>query len=65
MKKKYSCPHCGEKFSQKEKFFPFCSDRCKQIDLGNWALERYKVPVTESKDELETLEDLDEALKHH
>lgn len=23
---------------------PFCSERCKQIDLGAWADEQYKVP---------------------
>jgi len=33
---------------------PFCSERCKLIDLGAWATERYRVPVTEEKDELET-----------
>jgi endogenous inhibitor of DNA gyrase (YacG/DUF329 family) len=24
---------------------PFCSDRCRIIDLGNWATEKYVVPV--------------------
>lgn len=24
---------------------PFCSDRCRLIDLGNWADETYKVPT--------------------
>jgi len=33
---------------------PFCSERCKLIDLGAWATERYRVPVTEEKDELDT-----------
>ena len=23
--------------------FPFCSERCRTIDLGNWAMEKYKV----------------------
>ncbi len=26
---------------------PFCSERCKLIDLGNWAGERYRVPTKE------------------
>lgn len=30
---------------------PFCSERCKLIDLGAWATERYRVPVAEEKDE--------------
>jgi uncharacterized protein len=32
---------------------PFCSERCKLIDLGAWAEERYRVPVVDEKDELE------------
>jgi endogenous inhibitor of DNA gyrase (YacG/DUF329 family) len=30
---------------------PFCSERCKTNDLGAWAAERYRVPVTEDKDD--------------
>jgi len=29
---------------------PFCSERCRTIDLGAWATERYRV-ATEEKDE--------------
>ena len=32
---------------------PFCSERCKLIDLGAWASERYRVPVVEDKDQPE------------
>jgi len=28
---------------------PFCSERCKLIDLGGWAAEKYRVPVAEEK----------------
>jgi endogenous inhibitor of DNA gyrase (YacG/DUF329 family) len=28
--------------------FPFCSDRCRIIDLGNWASEKYRVPTPET-----------------
>jgi endogenous inhibitor of DNA gyrase (YacG/DUF329 family) len=32
---------------------PFCSDRCKLIDLGAWAAEEHKIPVTpDAEDEL-------------
>jgi endogenous inhibitor of DNA gyrase (YacG/DUF329 family) len=39
-----------------EPHFPFCSERCRLIDLGNWAAEKYVIstPVqaeTESEDE--------------
>lgn len=32
------------------KWRPFCSERCKLIDLGAWAAESYRVPVDEAKD---------------
>ena len=28
-------------------YFPFCSDRCKLIDLGRWLDGKYQVPVVE------------------
>ena len=40
------CPTCGKtvEWSEKNPFRPFCSDRCRQIDLGAWANEEYRVP---------------------
>lgn len=29
-------------------FRPFCSERCKMIDLGQWADENYKIPIAET-----------------
>ena len=42
-----SCPRCGSKieYSLQNKFRPFCSERCRLIDLGEWASESYKIPV--------------------
>ena len=31
--------------------FPFCSDRCKLIDLGRWLDGKYQVPAVEEDDE--------------
>ena len=31
--------------------FPFCSDRCKTIDLGRWLDEKYQIPVQIAEDE--------------
>ena len=31
--------------------FPFCSDRCKLIDLGRWLDGKYQIPVVEDADE--------------
>lgn len=41
------CPTCGGKslFSPKNPFRPFCSERCRQIDLGAWANEDFRVPA--------------------
>ncbi len=45
-----ACPQCGTgiEWSPENRFRPFCSERCKMIDLGAWATERYRVPVVES-----------------
>lgn len=40
-----TCPIC-EKLPQ-EKFHPFCSKRCSEIDLGHWFSEQYAVPTDE------------------
>lgn len=49
------CPQCGGEsvYSADNKHRPFCSERCKLIDLGAWASESYRVPVQESADPLE------------
>lgn len=46
---KVRCPQCGEEsvWSTENKSRPFCSERCKLIDLGCWADESYRVPVQE------------------
>lgn len=31
--------------------FPFCSERCKMVDLGRWLDGKYQIPVTISEDE--------------
>lgn len=39
------CPVCKKKTTWEENpWKPFCSERCKLIDLGKWASEEYKVP---------------------
>ncbi|MCL4491119.1 MAG: DNA gyrase inhibitor YacG [Nitrospirae bacterium] len=39
------CPVCKRKTTWEENpHRPFCSERCKLIDLGKWASEEYKVP---------------------
>ena len=47
------CPICaGEAAPRGENpTFPFCSERCRTIDLGNWLGETYRIPTRESPDE--------------
>ena len=49
MAKFLPCPCCGEPAALTAKFFPFCSERCKLTDLGNWASGKYAVPAVESE----------------
>lgn len=46
------CPNCGTpvKWLPDNPYRPFCSERCKQIDLGAWASESYRVPVSSPPD---------------
>ena len=37
------CPKCKKPTVLGEKFSPFCSERCKILDLGAWANEEYRV----------------------
>ena len=48
-----TCPCCKKQseYSVKNAFRPFCSERCKMIDLGDWANENYKIPVNPTLDE--------------
>ena len=43
---KLRCPICKHPVgSETHPEFPFCSERCREQDLGNWAMEKYKVAV--------------------
>lgn len=47
--RKVKCPQCGLhiEYKQENAFRPFCSERCKLIDLGQWASENFKIPTAE------------------
>jgi len=40
------CPTCGKPvpWTPESRWRPFCSERCRLIDLGEWASESYRVP---------------------
>ncbi|HEY7679468.1 MAG TPA: DNA gyrase inhibitor YacG [Terriglobia bacterium] len=39
----FRCPICRRNVKRSDPNFPFCSDRCRGIDLGRWASESYRV----------------------
>jgi uncharacterized protein len=44
-----ACPQCGKsvRWCEESRYRPFCSERCKMVDLGAWANEAYRIPVEE------------------
>jgi hypothetical protein len=46
---KVKCPTCGKvtEYQPANVFRPFCSERCQTLDLGAWADEKYRVPVSD------------------
>lgn len=38
------CPICRKEVQLDDPEQPFCSKRCRTVDLGNWAMERYRIP---------------------
>jgi len=51
--KQVSCPNCTKKsaWSAENKFRPFCSERCKLIDLGEWAAGTYAIAQKHSEED--------------
>lgn len=64
MKKKLEvkCPSCSKKFNYYDgEFRPFCSERCKMVDLGQWFNESYTVATRDPLSE----EDIEVVIKKH
>ena len=55
------CPICKKPVKSNNAEFPFCSDRCRRIDLGKWASGDYVIssPVTDTSDPIEEATPLD------
>ena len=47
------CPACGgdSLYAPANPYRPFCSERCKGMDLGAWASERFRVPTPDAPDD--------------
>jgi len=57
---KHRCPVCKKSIkvstqeeSEEARFFPFCSQRCKLVDLGAWLDAKYKI-ISELRSEQST-----------
>jgi endogenous inhibitor of DNA gyrase (YacG/DUF329 family) len=50
-----ACPQCGKsaEWDPQNPYRPFCSERCKTIDLGAWANESYRVPIAEDDESID------------
>ena len=58
-----ACPQCGTPVTwvAEARFRPFCSERCKMVDLGAWAAESYRVATGASPADADEAEPTDEA----
>lgn len=58
---KLRCPICKKPVKNTDPDFPFCSDRCRTIDLGKWASGQYVIssPLKDTSDEFETESEAD------
>jgi len=46
------CPRCGkEAESIGNPYRPFCGERCKMLDLGNWITGAYRIPTTSTDED--------------
>ena len=54
---KMKCPIC-KKLSDPA-FKPFCSDRCKQVDLHRWMEGVYRIPTEEKDGDVEKVDEID------
>lgn len=57
---KSRCPTCGKEITaspgDRSRDFPFCSERCRLVDLGKWFDEEYRIPTPiESPEQVEEL----------
>lgn len=45
------CPICRKQVQLNDPYMPFCSDRCRILDLANWADGKYVIPGLPEEDE--------------
>jgi uncharacterized protein len=58
---KLHCPTCKKPVQRRDAEFPFCSERCRLIDLGKWASGQYVIssPIQDTSDAIENTKPID------
>lgn len=53
------CPTCSKKvvWDASSTYRPFCSERCKLIDFGDWAAEQHKIPTKSAVKDVDMMSD--------
>jgi endogenous inhibitor of DNA gyrase (YacG/DUF329 family) len=51
LRARHPCPECGRPSTRDD--YPFCSPRCKDLDLNRWLSGRYVIPATEEEAQME------------
>ncbi|MCP4319539.1 MAG: DNA gyrase inhibitor YacG [Hyphomicrobiales bacterium] len=57
LRKTRPCPECGR--ASVRASYPFCSERCRNVDLNRWLQGSYAIPVTEEEENQNPSEDGD------
>jgi uncharacterized protein len=52
-KRTVQCPICKKDVPADDPNMPFCSDRCRTMDLGNWASEKYVISTPADRKDIE------------
>ncbi len=45
------CPSCDTVVTPDDETYPFCSERCRLVDLGRWMDERYRIQQRDPDDQ--------------
>ena len=66
MSTKVKCPHCGKAtvWNEAQRWRPFCSERCRMIDLGAWLDGSRRIPGEEHSASEEDMESSDTPHQH-
>ncbi len=55
LRKARPCPECGKPSSRED--YPFCSNRCREVDLSRWLSGSYAIPVADDEAKAEHQDD--------